>query len=346
MKLFGRDIGPGFPVMVVAEVGVNHNGDLGLAKEMIDFAAAAGADAVKFQTLNAANYISRFAPKANYQVRSTGEGESQVAMVRKYELSEAQHIEIIGHCQRRGIRFFSTAFEETGVDLLCRLGAECFKIPSGEITNLPLIEYIAGKGKPIILSTGMSSLGEVESAVDTILGVGRVELMLLHCVSNYPTRPEDVNLRAMDTLRRAFCLPVGYSDHTPGIEIPLAAVALGACLIEKHFTLSRSLPGPDHQASLEPDELKAMVAAIRSVERSLGNGIKRMTASEQNTREVARKSLVAARQLPAGTAVARDDLKIKRPGTGISPTELRYVLGRKLRREVQEDEPLSWEFLA
>jgi len=346
MNVLGRNIGSGCPALVVAEVGVNHNGDLALAKQMISIAAEVGADAVKFQTLNAANYISAYAPKANYQLRTTGGDESQVEMVRKYELSEAQHTEIIAHCRQEGIQFFSTAFEDTGVDLLCRLGVACFKIPSGEITNLPLLEYIAGKGKPIILSTGMSSLGEVEAAVDTIRGCGIEDLVLLHCVSNYPTNPEDVNLRALETLRRAFALPVGYSDHTPGIEISLAAVALGACLIEKHFTVDRSLPGPDHQASLEPDELAALVKAVRNVEKSLGNGTKRMAVSERNTRDVARKSLVAACRLEAGSVLTQDNLKAKRPGTGISPAELGYVVGRKLRQVVQQDEPLSWDMLA
>jgi N,N'-diacetyllegionaminate synthase len=345
MEIWGNKISGSNAVCIIAEIGINHNGDIELAKNLIDSAAGAGVDAVKFQTLNARRYISRFAPKAKYQLKTTEKEESQVEMVSKYELSKEQHIELMKYSQQRGLPFFSTAFDRGGVDLLSELDVECFKIPSGEINNLPLIEHIATKGKPIILSTGMSSLGEVERAVDLIKDQGVQDIALLHCVSNYPASPEDSNLRAMDTMRKAFELPVGYSDHTPGIEIAVAAVALGACMIEKHFTLDRALPGPDHQASLVPEELQALVRAIRNVEKSLGNGVKRSMPSEENTKDVARKSLVAAYPLESGTIVNEDMIAIKRPGKGISPPELKYLVGRELKRDVMEDELFSWEIL-
>ena len=346
MELFNKNIGGDNPALIIAEAGVNHNGDLGLAKELIDVAVDAGADAVKFQTLNAAKYISRFAPKARYQLEHTDRLESQVEMVRKYELSRAQHLELIEHCRGAGVPFFSTAFDHEGVDLLAELGMGLYKVPSGEITNLPLLEHIAAKGKPIILSTGMSYLGEVERAVQAIRAQGVDEVVLLHCVSNYPARPADSNLRAMQTMCRALALPVGYSDHTPGIEVAVAAVAMGACVIEKHYTVDQTLPGPDHRASLEPAELKAMVSAIRNVESAMGDGVKRPMHSEENTRDVARKSLVAAAAIGAGTTISAEMLHVKRPGTGISPVELEYVVGRKTLCEIEGDEPLAWEMLA
>lgn len=345
MELFGRNIGGDQPVFIIAEAGVNHNGDMELARRLIEVATEAGVDAVKFQTLNASRYISRYAPKARYQLEATDKGESQVDMVSRYELSKEQHVELMHHCAERNLHFFSTAFDESGVDLIEELGVECFKIPSGEITNLPFIEYIAAKGKSVILSTGMSSIGEVEKAVGVIIDKGVRDLALLHCVSNYPARPEDVNLRAMQTMGRAFGLPVGYSDHTSGIEVAVAAVALGACIIEKHFTTDKGLPGPDHQASLEPEELRSLVDSIRNVEASLGDGIKRSMPSEKNTRDVARKSLVAVRPIKAGEVLEREAIAIKRPGTGISPVELDYVLGRRLNRDIEEDESLGWEML-
>jgi N,N'-diacetyllegionaminate synthase len=346
MQLFDRTIGENHPAFIIAEAGVNHNGDMDIAKRLIDVAAEAGVDAVKFQTLNAARYISRYAPKARYQLAATDEGESQVDMVSKYELSREQHCELIQYCSERDLHFFSTAFDELGVDLLAELEVACFKIPSGEITNLPLIEHITAKGKPMILSTGMSSIGEVEKAVATMAVNGMRDIALLHCVSNYPALPEDANLRAMQTMEKAFGLPIGYSDHTSGVEIAIAAVALGARIIEKHFTIDKELPGPDHQASLEPNELRLMVSAIRNVEAGLGDGVKRLMSSENNTRDVARKSLVAARSLKVDEVIDRSAIAIKRPGTGISPVELDYVLGRRLKRDIAEDEPLSWDLLA
>jgi len=333
------------PTYIVGEIGVNHNGDLALAKKLIDIASEAKVDAVKFQTLNAAKYISTYAPKAKYQLATTDHQESQVNMVRRYELSKDQHVELMAYCKHVGISFFSTPFDFSGADLLDELDVAVYKIPSGEITNLPLIQHIAEKGRPIILSTGMSFLGEVEQAVDLIQKTGCNDLVLLHCVSNYPAQPVDANLKAMHTMSQAFGVPVGYSDHTPGIEVSIAAVTLGACMIEKHFTLDKDLEGPDHQASLEPGELKSLVQAIRNVELCLGDGIKIPKPSETNTREVARKSLVATRLLSSGTVLTKDCIDIKRPGTGISPIELKYVLGKKINQDINEDELLSWEMI-
>jgi N-acetylneuraminate synthase len=345
MEIFGKPIGGGAPVFVVAEAGVNHNGDLSLAKELIDVAAASGVDAVKFQTLNAARYISRFAPKADYQLVTTDQQETQLSMVQQYELNKDQHLQLMEHCAKAGVIFFSTPFEESAVDLLEDIGTDVYKIPSGEITNLPFLTYVGRKRKPIILSTGMSALSEVETAVRTIQAESNAGIILLHCVSNYPSAPSDSNLLAMSTMEAALKLPVGYSDHTPGVEVSVAAVALGACVIEKHYTLDREMVGPDHKASLVPMELRNLVDSIRNVEQSLGDGVKRAMASEANTRSVARKSLVAAGDLRSGTALSKDHLVAKRPGTGISPAELRYVLGRKITRDLVEDEILGWDDL-
>jgi N,N'-diacetyllegionaminate synthase len=345
MRILGKELIAGAPALVIAEAGVNHNGDMGMAKKMVEEAAEAGADAIKFQTLDASRYISRFAPQADYQQKNTGTEESQVEMVRKYELSRDAHIDLMAHCQKCGIPFFSTAFDEGSVDLLAELGVDCYKIPSGEINNLPLLAHVASKKYPVILSTGMSYLGEVETAVQCLREYGDGEIAIMHCVSNYPTRPADLNLRAMVTMASAFGLPVGLSDHTLGTEASIAAVALGALTIEKHFTLDRSLPGPDHQASLEPGELRAMIQAIRNIEAGMGDGIKRPMPSEQNTREVARKSLVASVPITAGTRLDKDHLDRKRPGIGISPDQMEFVLGRRVVRDIAEDEILTWELL-
>ena len=345
MRVFGKDLAAGMPALIIAEAGVNHNGDMELARKMVEEAARAGADAIKFQTLDAARYISCYAPQAQYQQQNTGTDESQVNMVRKYELSRQAHIDLIEHCRACGVPFFSTAFDEGSVDLLDELEVECYKVPSGEINNLPLLTHIAGKGRPVILSTGMSYLGEVERAVAYLRDGGCADIAVLHCVSNYPTQPADLNLRAMVTMARAFGMPVGFSDHTLGTEAAIAAVALGAQVIEKHFTLDRDLPGPDHLASLEPNELQQMVAAIRNVEVGLGDGFKRPMPSEQNTRDVARKSLVAAAPITTGTALTEDLLDRKRPGTGIAADEMAFVLGRRVNRDLATDEILNWEML-
>jgi len=326
--------------LIIAEAGVNHNGSLDLAKQLVASAAAAGADLVKFQSFITGNSISRQAPKAEYQKSTTGTDESQYEMVRKLELSRADHEELIEECRRHGIGFFSTAFDSNSFDMLIDLGLNQVKIPSGELTNLPLLRYMTRLGMPVILSTGMAGLGDIEAALDVIekAGTPRSLITLLHCTTEYPTPMEDVNLRAMISLKSAFGVEVGYSDHTSGIEIPIAAVALGATVIEKHFTLDRSLPGPDHQASLEPQELKAMVDAIRNIERALGDGIKRPSASELKNKPIARKSLVASRPIRAGEAFDADNLDSKRPGTGISPMRWDEVIGRTAPRDFAADE--------
>lgn len=326
--------------LIIAEAGVNHNGSLDLAKQLVASAAAAGADLVKFQSFITGKSISRQAPKAEYQKSTTGTDESQYEMVRKLELSRADHEELIEECRRHGIGFFSTAFDSNSFDMLVELGLNQVKIPSGELTNLPLLRYMTRLGMPVILSTGMAGLGDIEAALDVIekAGTPRSLITLLHCTTEYPTPMEDVNLRAMISLKSAFGVEVGYSDHTSGIEIPIAAVALGATVIEKHFTLDRSLPGPDHQASLEPQELKAMVDAIRNIERALGDGIKRPSASELKNKPIARKSLVASRPIRAGEAFDADNLDSKRPGTGISPMRWDEVIGRTAPRDFAADE--------
>jgi N-acetylneuraminate synthase len=327
--------------LIIAEAGVNHNGDMSLAKELIAAAAEAGADLVKFQTFIAANIISRSAPKAEYQKGATDPQESQQEMVRKLELTRENHMELIAECKKQGIGFFSTAFDQDSIDLLEELGgSDIVKVPSGELTNLPYLRYLTRHGKRVLLSTGMANLGEIEAAINVVEQVGtpRDKITVLHCTTEYPTPMEDVNLRAMVNIGKAFGVSVGYSDHTPGIEVPIAAVALGATVIEKHFTLDRSLPGPDHRASLEPDELKAMVQGIRNIEKALGDGIKRPSPSELKNKPIARKSLVAARPIKAGEAFTEDNLIAKRPGTGISPMQWDDVIGRTAPRDFSEDE--------
>jgi len=326
--------------LIIAEAGVNHNGSLELAKQLVASAAAAGADLVKFQSFITGKSISQGAPKADYQKSTTGVDESQYEMVRKLELSRADHEELIEECRRHGIGFFSTAFDTDSFDMLLELGLNQVKIPSGELTNLPLLRYMTRHGLPVILSTGMAGLGDIEAALNVIeqAGTPRSLITVLHCTTEYPTPMEDVNLRAMVSLKTAFGVDVGYSDHSPGIEIPIAAVALGATVIEKHFTLDRQLPGPDHQASLEPHELKAMVDAIRNIERALGDGIKRPSRSELKNQPIARKSLVATRTIRAGEVFSADNLGAKRPGTGISPTRWDGVIGRPARRDFDTDE--------
>jgi N-acetylneuraminate synthase len=327
-------IGPGQPVFVIAEAGVNHNGDLKLARALIDVAVEAGADAVKFQTFRAERLATPDAPKAEYQVQTTGNAESQFEMLRRLELSADAHRELQAYCHERGIIFLSTPFDEEAVDLLDELGVDAFKISSGDLTNSPLLEHVASKGKPVILSTGMSELSELIEAVSVLNTAGCENPVLLHCVSNYPADPAEVNLRAMQTMRSAFDVPVGFSDHTQGIDVALAAVALGACVIEKHFTLDRTMPGPDHRASLEPTGLRELVRSIRRVETALGNGRKVPTASELETAKVARRSLVAARDIPAGTTLERDMVVMRRPGTGMSPAMLNTLLDRRTVRPI------------
>ena len=324
---------------IIAEAGVNHNGSLDIALQMVDVAAAAGADAVKFQTFKAEKVIAVHAPKANYQKETTDSGESQLEMVRKLELDETAHIRLLTRCQEKGIQFLSTPFDLDSIDLLVRLGLNFFKIPSGEITNLPYLRKLGALNKQIILSTGMANLGEIEDALGVLTDSGTPleNIIVLHCNTEYPTPFEDVNLRAMQTIGHAFGVTTGYSDHTPGIEVAIAAVALGAVVIEKHFTLDRNLSGPDHKASLEPDELKAMVRAIRNIEKALGNGIKRPSPSEAKNKTIARKSLVATQSIKTGERFSANNVTAKRPGAGISPMRWDEVLGQAAQKDYEKD---------
>ncbi|NEO35164.1 MAG: N-acetylneuraminate synthase [Moorea sp. SIOASIH] len=326
--------------LIIAEAGVNHNGDMATARKLIGVAADAGVDLVKFQTFKADCLVTTQAKKAEYQNHTTDSNESQHSMIRRLELTREMHQELIAHCQVRGISFFSTGFDLESIDLLVELGLDRFKIPSGEITNLPYLQHIGHYGKPIIMSTGMANLGEIEAALDILeqAGTGRDQITVLHCNTEYPTPIKDVNLRAMVTIREALGVAVGYSDHTLGIEVPIAAVALGATVIEKHFTLDRSLPGPDHRGSLEPEELKAMVTAIRNIEQALGDGRKGPSPSEAKNKPIARKSIVAAGAIKAGEVLTASNLAVKRPGIGISPMRWDEVLGRKAIRDFESDE--------
>lgn len=324
-------------VFIIAEAGVNHNGDGKSAKKLVDAAKECGADAIKFQTFNASAIVTFSAKKTDYQVLNTGSKASQYSMLKGLELSKKEFIEIARYAERKKIIFLSTPFDIESVDLLSDIGVPAFKIASGEITNFPLINYIAGKGKPVILSTGMSYLSEVKEAVGLITRKGIKDIALLHCVSDYPARPEDVNLKAMQTLKRAFGKQVGLSDHTNGIIIAIAAVGMGACIIEKHFTLDKKLKGPDHKASLEPDEFISLVRAIRQVEKALGNGVKEPAKSEEKIRKAVRKSIVAKVDIKKESLLDNGLLEIKRPGTGISPKFLDKVIGRKTRHFIRRD---------
>jgi N-acetylneuraminate synthase len=326
--------------LVIAEAGVNHNGDMEMASQLIAAAALAGADFVKFQTFKAERLVIRSAKKADYQLIATDDAQSQFEMLRTLELSCEHHEFLILECRRHGIRFLSTAFDVESFDLLVSLGVNQVKIPSGDLTNLPLLRYMARFGMPIILSTGMATLGDIEAAIDVIehAGTPRDRITVLHCTTEYPAPMVDVNLRAMLSIRDVLGVNVGYSDHTNGIEIPIAAVALGARVIEKHFTLDRTLPGPDHQASLEPNELKAMVDAIRNIEVALGDGIKRPSPSELKNKCIARKSLVAIKAIRAGESFSVENIGAKRPGTGITPMRWDEVIGRPAPRNFSIDE--------
>ncbi len=326
-----RCIGEGEPCFVIAEAGVNHNGDLALARRLIDAAAEAGANAIKFQTFRADRLVSATAPKADYQKAATGTAESQHAMLRRLELDEAAHRDLQQHASERGIIFLSTPFDEASADLLATLRIPAFKVSSGELTNLPFLAQLARHRMPIILSTGMATLDEVRAAVAAI---GDVPLALLQCVSNYPAQPADTNLRAMQTMRAEFGVSVGYSDHTLGNEIAFASVALGASIVEKHLTLDRTLPGPDHAASSEPADFAALVRGIRSIESALGDGIKRPAASEANVASVARRSLVAARDIASGEILSPAEIDALRPAGGLPPSAQSKLLGRRARAAI------------
>jgi len=330
-------------VFIIAEAGVNHNGSLDLAYQLVDVAKGAGADAIKFQTFKAEKVVSSKAPKAEYQKKATSSDESQLEMIKKLELSFEDFVKLKKYCDKKGIMFLSTPFDYQSIDFLYDL-VDIYKIPSGEIINYPYLKHIAAKNKPLIISTGMANLGEVEEAINTIREINsETKISLLHCTTNYPTPYEEVNLKAMQTLATAFELPVGYSDHTLGIEVPVAAVAMGAKIIEKHFTLDKNLPGPDHKASLEPNELKEMVKAIRNIEMALGDGIKKPNKSEIEIMKVARRSLIATRNIRAGEIIKESDIAIKRPGTGILPKFKEIIIGMKLINDIRQDESFRWE---
>jgi N-acetylneuraminate synthase/N,N'-diacetyllegionaminate synthase len=342
INIAGRKIGES--VLVVAEAGVNHNGSLKRALRMVDEAARARADAIKFQTFKAERLVSAGTPKTLYQRKSTA-GRDQLEMLEALELSHQDFATISERARKRGIVFLSTPFDEESADFLETLGVPAFKVASGDLTNHPFLEYVAKKGRPIILSTGMSSLEEVGEAIAVIRSQGNEDIVLLHCVSSYPSDPADCNLRAMQTLRGNFNLPVGFSDHTRSIEVPLAATALGAVVIEKHFTLSRRLPGPDQRASLEPKEFRRMVSGIRMTEQAIGSSVKAPTESERDLRLVARRSAVAAVEIPKEEVITREMVVFKRPGTGIPPNELPILLGKRAARGIKRDEVLTWDMV-
>lgn len=333
--------------LIIAEAGVNHNGSIEIAKQLVDRAVEAGADYIKFQTFKASKLVTKAAKQAEYQQKNIGrEGDTQYQMLKKLELSPESHEVLIAYCKERGIKFFSTAFDFDSIEYLHSLDLGLWKIPSGEVTNYPFLKRIASFNEKTILSTGMCDLQDVRAAVDALYknGLSKENLTLLHCNTEYPTPFEDVNLKAMDALRKEFGVEVGYSDHTKGIEVPIAAVALGASVIEKHFTLDRNMEGPDHKASLEPDELKAMVSAIRNIEKAVGgDGTKHVSESERKNITIARKSIVAACDIKAGEIFTEENLTVKRPGTGISPMQWEEVIGLKAIRNFAEDEIIEVE---
>ncbi len=342
VQIGDRLVGSGEPCFIVAEAGVNHNGDIGLAHRLIDAAVDAGADAVKFQSFVTDEVIRPDAPKAVYQVETTGESGSQYEMLKALELSADQQAELKAHCEQLGILYLCTPYETMSVDMLDHMGIDAFKIASADITNIPFLRYIASKGRPVILSTGMATLCEVEQAVGTLNNGGlNDKIVLLHCTTQYPAPLNEANLRAILTMRRAFGCPVGFSDHTPGIGASPWAVAVGACMIEKHFTLDRNMPGPDHRASLEPDELADLVRAVRDVETALGDGIKRPMPSEIPNKPRMRKSLVARRAIHAGDIITPDALACKRPGGGLNPIWFDRVVGKRAAVDIPMNRALT-----
>ena len=327
--------------LIIAEAGVNHNGDIAKAKTLIDKGAEAGVDYVKFQTFKAEKLVTKQAQRASYQDKNTQNNDSQYEMLKKLELSQTVHQELIDYCKVKGVKFLSTGFDNDSLAFLAQLGVRIAKVPSGEITNLPYLRQVASLFPEVILSTGMATINEIKDAVKVLIdyGVSKDKITILHCNTEYPTPMEDVNLKAMLHIQKELGVSVGYSDHTLGIEVPIAAVALGATVIEKHFTLDKTLPGPDHKASLEPDELKAMVSAIRNIEKAIGgSGLKEVSKSEEKNKPIARKSIVAATKIAQGEAFTPENLTVKRPGTGISPMQWDEVIGKEAKRDFQEDE--------
>lgn len=345
-RIGGRRILMG-KTLIIAEAGVNHNGDIELAKKLIDVAAEAGVDYVKFQTFKAEKLVSKEAKKADYQIENTNEGGSQYEMLKKLELDEATHHLLIDYCNQKGVKFLSTGFDLDSLELLNKLGIDVFKVPSGEITNLPYLEKIASFGKPVILSTGMCNMKEVKDAFNVMIdgGISKEDITILHCNTEYPTPMKDVNLRAMLSIREELNVKIGYSDHTLGVEVPIAAVAMGAVCIEKHFTLDRTMEGPDHIASLEPDELKLMVQSIRNIEKAMGNGVKAPSESEKKNISIARKSIHLNKSLKSGHVLSEDDFIMMRPGDGISAMKYKEYVGSELKNNLPLHHKLKIEDL-
>jgi N,N'-diacetyllegionaminate synthase len=341
----GKKIGPEHPCFIIAEAGVNHNGSLDTALQLVEAASKAGADAVKFQLYNINEQVSLAAPVAEYQKAGTGM-QSMLQMAESYELPWKQHEQIVARCRELGIAYMASCFDKNAVDFFIGLGGDCIKVGSGEITNYPLLEYMASTGKPILLSTGMCSLADVADAVQCIRNAGDSPLVLFQCVSNYPAAPSSINLKVLKVYSEAFNVLVGYSDHTEGNAVAAASVALGACMIEKHFTLAKSMPGPDHAMSLNPEELTAFVASIRDVQASIGDGIKRIVPSEETIRTVARRSLVATRDILPGETIDDGNVTLKRPASGIDPRAWQYVKGRRVSIKIVQNMPITWEALS
>jgi N-acetylneuraminate synthase/N,N'-diacetyllegionaminate synthase len=341
IRIGERLIGEGESTFIIAEVGVNHNGSVKMAKKLIDAAKEVGADAVKFQAFKAERIVTKYAEKAAYQKETTDPHKSQYNMLKKLELSDAEMKELHNYTAKRNITFLSSAFDIESVDLLDRLDVPAFKVASGEITDLPLLRYMAKKKRPIILSTGLSTLEEIREALNIFTAEGIVDIVLLHCITSYPAKAEEANLRMIDALKK-FGFPVGFSDHTLGIAVPLAAVAMGAVLIEKHFTLGRKLPGPDHRASLEPNEFEQMVEGIRNVELALGTGTKKLTAEEENIKNAARRSIVAKVKIQKGEVIRENMLDFKRPGTGLEPKNLHKIVGKRANKDIEVDEMITF----
>ena len=345
MRISRRVIGEGKPCFIIAEAGVNHNGDLEKAKALITAAKQAGADAIKFQAFKTENLVIQSAEKVQYQIENTGDNETQYSMLKKLELSEADFRELSIYASCSNLIFLSSVFDAESVDMLERLNIPAYKVGSGELTNHPLLVYIAKKKKPMIISTGMSTLDEIDEAYELVKNHGCPEIALIHCVSNYPSPVSDANLKVMQTLQKRFQIPVGYSDHTTSLILPSTAVAIGATIVEKHLTLDHKLPGPDHKASLDPDEFKRMVDNIREVESALGDGEKRLLKAEIPIQRAARKSVVAKVDILKGTLITFEMLDIKRPGTGIQPKQLKEVAGRRARRNIPKNTLLKWTYL-
>lgn len=344
IKIGNRYIGKACPVFIIAEAGVNHNGSIKLAKKMIDAAKSSGADAIKFQTFKTENLVTINAPKAGYQKRAVP-FKSQFEMLKSLELSRSDFVTLFNYCRKEKIIFLSTAFDTESAEFLWKLGVPAFKISSGELTNLPLLMQIAGYRKPVIMSTGMADLQEVKEGIKAVYSRGNKKLVLLHCTSNYPARFEDLNLKAMLTLKKAFNVPIGYSDHTDGIHIAVSAVSMGASVIEKHFTLDRNFQGPDHRASIEPEGLREMVKNIRDIEKAMGSGIKSPAESENEMKKAARKSIVVDMDIRKGSRLAKGMLAIKRPGTGINPKYFNKIIGKYLACDCEKGRVLTWDLI-